>query len=93
MTNFQQFKKTCKEFGENPRNLSIPMLIQYANAAQGQEQLNLNGLLASLRTSYVCPRCGQPLYLSDVSGYDFVCPECDENFYEVEVPVLAVVMT
>lgn len=32
-----------------------------------------------------CPRCGEPLNLSDVEGYTFVCKNCDENFYGIEV--------
>ena len=27
-----------------------------------------------------CPRCGDPLYPSDVAGYENVCLSCDENF-------------
>lgn len=32
-------------------------------------------------TSEKCPRCGAPLYVSDLCQYRCVCLECDENFY------------
>lgn len=28
-----------------------------------------------------CPKCGSPLYVSDLCQYQCVCLECDENFY------------
>lgn len=37
---------------------------------------NLYGL-----TGEKCPRCGAPLYVSDLCQYRCVCLECDENFY------------
>lgn len=27
-----------------------------------------------------CPRCGAPLYVSDLCRFKYVCLECDENF-------------
>lgn len=36
--------------------------------------------LAAFRIGQNCPRCGEPLYLSDLSQYDSVCYECEENF-------------
>lgn len=36
-------------------------------------------------TNKVCPKCSQPLYVSDLITYPYVCFECDENFYEIEV--------
>lgn len=36
--------------------------------------------LAEFRTDNPCPRCGQPLYLSDLPQYNEVCYECEENF-------------
>ena len=31
-------------------------------------------------TDKVCPKCGKPLYVSDLCSYPYVCLECDENF-------------
>ena len=31
-------------------------------------------------TDETCPKCGSPLYVSDLCHYEFVCLECDENF-------------
>lgn len=31
-------------------------------------------------TSEVCPKCGKPLYVSDLCRYKYVCLNCDENF-------------
>lgn len=31
-------------------------------------------------TEETCPRCGSPLYVSDLCRHDFVCLKCDENF-------------
>lgn len=31
-------------------------------------------------TNEVCPKCGKPLYVSDLCAYKYVCLECDENF-------------
>lgn len=36
---------------------------------------NLYGL-----TGEKCPRCGAPLYVSDLCRFKYVCLECDENF-------------
>lgn len=36
---------------------------------------NLYGL-----TGEKCPRCGAPLYVSDLCRFNYVCLECDENF-------------
>lgn len=33
------------------------------------------------RLAATCPRCGAPLYLSDLPQYSAVCYACDENFY------------
>ena len=35
-------------------------------------------------TDKVCPKCGSPLYVSDLCSYPYVCLDCDENFYRVE---------
>ena len=92
MSNHQLFKSRCREFGEDPKSVSVTDLVEFDRRATGFEQLKLDGLLASLRTAYTCPHCGKRLYLSDISGYDFVCPECDENFYRFEAikPTFAV---
>lgn len=31
-------------------------------------------------TDETCPKCGHPLYVSDLCSYPYVCLECDENF-------------
>lgn len=31
-------------------------------------------------TERVCPRCGNPLFKSDLPQYDYICTACDENF-------------
>lgn len=31
-------------------------------------------------TEHTCPRCGAPLYVSDLCRFNFVCLACDENF-------------
>lgn len=36
--------------------------------------------LEKFRTGNSCPRCGLPLYLSDLPHYNAVCYECEENF-------------
>lgn len=41
---------------------------------------NVGDTLATFKTGNVCPRCGLPLYLSDLPQYDETCYECDENF-------------
>lgn len=40
--------------------------------------------LKRLSTDKKCPKCGKPLYLSDIEGYDYVCTACQENFYDIE---------
>lgn len=32
-------------------------------------------------TELTCPKCGSPLYVSDLCLYECVCLECDENFF------------
>lgn len=36
-------------------------------------------------TEKKCPKCGKPLFVSDLGGYDYVCLDCDENFDESEL--------
>ena len=33
-----------------------------------------------------CPRCGSPLFYSDVLDYTYQCFTCDEDFYGIEIP-------
>lgn len=40
----------------------------------------LTKCLKPFHTGRTCPRCGMPLYLSDLPQYDGVCYECNENF-------------
>lgn len=35
-------------------------------------------------TDKTCPKCGRPLYVSDLCRYPYVCLDCDENFYRIE---------
>ena len=35
-------------------------------------------------TDKTCPKCGHPLYVSDLCSYPYVCLHCDENFCYVE---------
>lgn len=45
----------------------------------------LKEFVETCTTDKECPKCGRPLFYSDVEGYEYVCTECDENFYESEV--------
>lgn len=42
---------------------------------------NINEYVQPFRMEMPCPRCGAPLYLSDLPQYRSVCYACDENFY------------
>lgn len=54
---------------------SADILCEYNGKACKLPLYSLYGL-----TSEVCPKCGKPLYVSDLCGYKYVCLECDENF-------------
>lgn len=41
--------------------------------------------MISKKTFALCPRCGKPLWTSDIDGYKYVCFDCNENFYGIEV--------
>ena len=51
-----------------------------APQATADVEAELDELLRHFITKSTCPRCGAPLYLSDLPQYDFTCYECDENF-------------
>ena len=36
-------------------------------------------------TGQKCPRCGCPVYPSDIPEYNYQCFDCDEDFYSFEV--------
>lgn len=41
---------------------------------------SMRKILADFQTKEKCPRCGMPLYMSDLPQYHYVCHDCDENF-------------
>ena len=43
-------------------------------------QEGIDRKLQAFQTGSPCPRCGSPLYLSDLPQYGGVCYACDENF-------------
>lgn len=43
-------------------------------------QQDIDCKLRSFQTGRLCPRCGSPLYLSDLPQYEGTCYACDENF-------------
>ena len=45
----------------------------------GKQEEVILGELYGL-TNETCPKCGHPLYVSDLCSYQYVCLECDENF-------------
>ena len=44
----------------------------------------LEKFVQTCKTDAKCPKCGQPLYYSDLMDYEYVCVQCDENFYSIE---------
>lgn len=48
------------------------------DASELQEDIDRK--LQAFQTGCLCPRCGGPLYLSDLPQYDGTCYACDENF-------------
>lgn len=44
----------------------------------GEAEVTLNEMYGL--TDKTCPKCGHPLYVSDLCSYPYVCLECDENF-------------
>ena len=45
----------------------------------------LDDVIMACTTGAICPKCGDNLFFSDLTQYDYVCIGCDENFYECEV--------
>lgn len=64
--------------------LSVTELVWFN---QGADNLNkiVHSIVEAIKTEKRCPKCGEPLYYSDLPEYDYVCVECDENFYGCEV--------
>ena len=59
-------------------------------AAYGEDMIRkLPGIVKDGRwyavTGYKCPRCGGPVYPSDIPEYTYQCFDCDEDFYSFEV--------
>lgn len=59
-------------------------------AAYGADEIRkLPGIVKNGRwyaeTSQKCPRCGGPVYPSDIPEYNYQCFACDEDFYSFEV--------
>ena len=50
-----------------------------------ERSLNGDGPFTIEESIGTCPRCGGPLFASDIDGYDYQCFDCDEDFYECEV--------
>lgn len=61
-----------------PEDIEMDSIIAITNE-NGNEQEVCLGHLYGL-TDKFCPKCGQPLYVSDLCSYPYVCLECDENF-------------
>lgn len=57
------------------------------NYRRQKEIMEKTNNIEECETEEKCPRCGSPLYLSDLPQYDFVCLNCDENFVYCEVEV------
>lgn len=45
---------------------------------------NVTGYLVDSFDYKTCPKCGSPLFESDLPGYEYFCDECDENMFEFE---------
>lgn len=43
-----------------------------------------NELKRTFKTNAICPKCGNFLNTTDISGYGFLCKQCDENFFSFE---------
>lgn len=50
-------------------------------AAVKEVAVDIDRYVQPFRMGIPCPRCGAPLYLSDLPQYRSVCYACDENFY------------
>lgn len=65
-----------------PEDIEMDSIIAITNE-NGNEQEVCLGHLYGL-TDKFCPKCGQPLYVSDLCSYPYVCIKCDENFHYEE---------
>jgi hypothetical protein len=72
---------TIEEIRYDPNDyddsLSVDTIILISNG-YGEAEVTLNEIYGL--TSKTCPKCGSPLYVSDLCLYECVCLECDENF-------------
>ena len=58
-------------------NLSVDTIILIGNG-HSEVEVTLDEIYGL--TDKTCPKCGHPLYVSDLCSYPHVCLECDENF-------------
>lgn len=76
---------TIEEIRYDPNDyddsLSVDTIILISNG--GSEAEVTIGEIYGI-TDKNCPKCGHPLYVSDLCCYPYVCLECDENFYRIE---------
>lgn len=84
------------EFCKALNNLSLRDIIQITNRmatlsalvstepefedATNEVLYPLRKIINDLITDKKCPKCGKPLFKSDLPQYDYICVECDENF-------------
>lgn len=67
------FLARIKERLVSPESLSVVAISELASEVEAH--------IRPFRLAAKCPRCGAPLYLSDLPQYSTVCYACDENFY------------
>lgn len=61
-----------------PEEIEMDSLITITNENDNEQEVCLGHLYGL--TDETCPKCGKPLYVSDLCSYPYVCLECDENF-------------
>lgn len=61
-----------------PEDIEMDSLITITNEDENEQDVCLGHLYGL--TDEICPKCGHPLYVSDLCSYPYVCLECDENF-------------
>lgn len=84
----EQTENYCKFQKALLRHIGVPELKRICDCLSGngdEEDVasvmsTLVNCLMEIKTNERCPRCGNPLYLSDLPQYTYVCAECEENF-------------